>query len=264
MKKLPYSFIKEQVENVYGYKLISDTYVSGKEKLELICPYGHECKISWEGLKRGRGCKYCKGEKIRKAKVTPQEMIIRYFEENDYRFIRWLTDYRGHKTNCELICPNGHQYVTRFDVFKRGNRCKTCYLENNGGENCHFWKGGITNIHVYLRGKLSEWKNKTAQRANYKCDISGLPYEEIHHLYGFSNILEEVFKTTGIPVYESISDYSENELKCLVNTTLILHDKYGLGVCLTESIHSKFHSIYGKNNNTPEQYYEFKSSFLVK
>lgn len=48
--------------------------------------------------------------------------------------------------------------------------------------------------------------------------------------------------------------------KGLKEKCLKLHYKYGLGVCLTEELHKEFHNIYGKRNNTLEQYMEFKKN----
>lgn len=129
------------------------------------------------------------------------------------------------------------------------------------GENNSNWQGGVTDISEYLRHALKKWREDSFKKYNYKCDISNSNKNLIiHHLYNFSDIVNEVFKITNIEINNKISDYSENELETLKEKCLKLHYKYGLGVCLTEELHKEFHNIYGKRNNTLEQYMEFKKN----
>lgn len=102
-----------------GYELISNEYFNSSEKIELRCGNGHIFKASWDSIKSGRGCGKCKGNKISESKVTPEEDLIDYFDNNGYRFIKWLDNYSGQKTYCELTCPCGHSYITYFDSFKK-------------------------------------------------------------------------------------------------------------------------------------------------
>ena len=138
-----------------------------------------------------------------------------------------------------------------------GNDRKNIY----SGENNSNWNGGITNISEYLRHSIKDWKLDTLKFYNYKCDITHNRKNLIvHHLYNFNLILKELFEITNIEIKQTINDYTDEELNILKEKCLELHYKYGLGVVLSEDIHKKFHSIYGKVHNTKEQYYEFKNN----
>ena len=50
-------------------------------------------------------------------------------------------------------------------------------------------------------------------------------------------------------------------MKLIEEKCLELHYKYGLGVCVTSEVHDLFHDIFGKGNNTYEQWSNFKVIF---
>lgn len=127
------------------------------------------------------------------------------------------------------------------------------------------WKGGISTLVPFFRGQLFEWKIKSLEKYGFKCAFTNENNGdlEIHHLYkNFSDILEKTFDMVGLEIKDTIEDYSENEIKKLVKVFNELHFKYGLGVPLSKDIHKLFHIIYGLNNNTKEQFEEFKKRYF--
>ena len=97
---------------------------------------------------------------------------------------------------------------------------------------------------------------------NYKSIISGKRFNHIHHVNkNFSEILELTFKISNIEIKETIEEYTSEELEKLEKICLMLHYLFGPGVCLTEEEHKLFHSLYGKHDNTKEQFEEFKHRF---
>jgi len=94
---------------------------------------------------------------------------------------------------------------------------------------------------------------------NYKCVITDKNNHDldIHHIFSFSNIIKETLLLLNLPLYSEISYYNNFELKLLENKCLELHYKHGLGACLSKKLHIEFHSLYGKKNFTPENFYEF-------
>lgn len=69
-----YQFIKTQIEKE-GFTLVTKHYKNAKQKLDMICPNGHECSINWNNFSNGFRCKKCnesKGEKAIDAYLSKQ------------------------------------------------------------------------------------------------------------------------------------------------------------------------------------------------
>lgn len=183
-----------------------------------------------------------------------------YCKEKGYRI---LSLYLGSKEKIMIDFNCGHDpHWIIPNSLQKGHGCPFCKSENNSKENHHNWKGGITPLSVYLRQviKLSDWQKSSFAEYNGQCVITGIKNANmhLHHLYGFNRILLETVESLNLDFRESIKLYSDEELKLLEDKCIELHYKYGLGVPLIEEEHERFHSIYGKGDNTPEQFEEFK------
>jgi hypothetical protein len=69
-KKRKYEWIKNDIESVEGYELLSDTYGGAFNKLEIKCPKGHVFYMRYNNFQQGQRCPECnkscvtsKGEK---------------------------------------------------------------------------------------------------------------------------------------------------------------------------------------------------------
>jgi len=93
---------------------------------------------------------------------------------------------------------------------------------------------------------------------NYKCVITGKKFNAIHHLYSFNKILKETLEELVLPIHKEINDYTSKEMNLIKDIIIKKHNEYPLGVCLCKEIHNLYHKIYGKVDNTPEQFEEFK------
>jgi len=155
-------------------------------------------------------------------------------------------------------CDKGHEFPMSWNCFHNGNRCPTCANERRTGENSYLWKGGISPLHNHLRKKIEPWKRDSMINCGFKCMITGERFDIIHHLYGFTQILNETLEECNFPIYENVNQYNDDEIKQIEEKCLELHYKHGLGVCITKDLHNEFHNIYGYGNNNPEQFDEFK------
>lgn len=109
----------------------------------------------------------------------------------------------------------------------------------------------------YVRRNNIEWKKKSIKACNYKCYITGDRFQAIHHIYGLNLILNETLNELGILIKASMDDYTDIELRNILDTFRVNQDKYPLGICLREDTHKLFHNIYGYGNNTYKQWSEF-------
>lgn len=191
-----------------------------------------------------------------------RELTYNYCYKKGYKI---LSEYTGSKDKILIDFNCGHEpHWIIPNSLQKGHGCPFCKSDNNSKENHHNWKGGITPLSVYLRQviKLSDWQKSSFAKYNGQCIITGIKNTNIHlhHLYGFNKILLETVESLNLDFRDSIKLYSDEELKLLEDKCLELHYKYGLGVPLTEEMHEKFHKTYGKGNNTPEQFEEFKKT----
>lgn len=105
------------------------------------------------------------------------------------------------------------------------------------GENHYKWRHDLTKedretyYDRHYNPENHSWRKSVYERDSYTCQITGQKGDGdlvAHHLFGY----------TAYP-----------ELRYIIDN----------GVTLLESIHKLFHSIYGNNNNTKQQFEEFKS-----
>ena len=250
MRKLTYKEIKLFIEGPEGNgcKLLTtkEEYESNGmntcSKLEIKCKCGETFSKSFQNFKNGnqQQCKECGKKKMsetHKGKKNPMKNKHHTEETRN----KMSDAHKGKK----------HSEETRKKL-----------SEGNKGENNNNWKGGRTPINIYLRKYIKPWKIYSMEYSDYKSVISEKPFKHIHHVNkNFSEILELTFKIANIEIKETIEEYTSEELEKLEKICLMLHYLFGPGVCLTEEEHKLFHSLYGKHDNTKEQFEEFKHRF---
>ena len=126
----------------------------------------------------------------------------------------------------------------------------------------HFNKdgSGYEGLSKFLRGHLQSWKLKSMEICNYQCILTGSKNFEIHHMYGFSSILNETIEKYNIELKE-YCEYTLEELEDILEKFLKVHNKYPLGVCVRKDIHTLYHSVYSKCVNTENQWNQFVNEF---
>lgn len=123
--------------------------------------------------------------------------------------------------------------------------CYYCGLEQTSGENHYKWNGGKSNIRPTMFEALSKWKQDSMELCNYTCIFTQCKFDNIHHLYPFSNIINEVFELLDVEYHIEIGKYTSEQLSMIKDKCKELHEFYGLGVCLCKPIHKLYHKLYG-------------------
>lgn len=135
-RKLTYDYVKKEIESD-GYKLISKTFNSKKDKLKIICPKGHVYKTTWNNFKSGNSCKECFNEKFNKFKSENTHLkdnelnykfIKQYVESFEYKLLS--KEYISWDTKLKFKCDKNHIYYATWSHFKSGNRCPKCCISN--------------------------------------------------------------------------------------------------------------------------------------
>ena len=125
-------------------------------------------------------------------------------------------------------------------------------------------KSSYNDLSEYIRRNNNEWKVLSMANCKYKCVLTGERFDDIHHLYGLNLILNETLKELCIDIKDDINKYTDKELDDILNLFRINQSKYPLGVCLSKTVHTLFHNMYGYGNNTPNQWDEFVKDFKNK
>lgn len=256
------------------YELIECLYKSRDKhycSIECRCK-GHSLTMTGKLITSTKDvCSECGKEVIRKASNDNKEIFCDTNCYARWRSKHWVNENHPSwdggdvEIKCRVCGKISHRRKSQVNNY---NYCSPkCMGEDRknlySGEGNSNWHGGVTDISEYLRHSLKQWKEDSFKEYEYKCDITGNKKNLIiHHLYNFNLIIKELFEGRQDFIKTTINEYSEEELEHLIKKCNDLHYKYGLGVCLTENMHKEFHSIYGKINNTKEQYEEFKKNIL--
>ena len=134
------------------------------------------------------------------------------------------------------------------------------------------YKGGITQIENHLKNmmEVKQWFKNSKKEVDYTCQLTGKRGVKLHthHLKSFNTIVKEGHIFNNIQIKEIVSDYTEEELTLLEEYVKSWHMDTKNAIVLCEKVHKLFHRTkedggYGKRNNTPEQFEEFKERYLA-
>lgn len=240
-----------------GYEILESEYINTDNKLNYIC-LKHKNKgvqsITYSNFKKGQGCWHCGNEKIGDALRYEYEFVKDIFNKNNCTLIS--KEYVNCKLPLEFFC-NKHNHLIQTTTLDNFNvvGCIYCNKENKILANEYAKE---LQTYAYLRTTIRDWQQCSMMSSNYRCVITNEPFDDIHHLYSFRSILNEVLEELKLKWHQLVSGYSKDELVNIVNLLQLKHVEHGDGVCLKRNIHEAFHKNFGYQNNTPEQFEEFK------
>jgi hypothetical protein len=119
-KKHTYEHVKQYIESITGYKLLSSEYINAFSKLQLHCPKNHKFEMKFNNFQQGQRCSFCNG-----GKRLSYEQVKSYIESFDgYELLD--ESYKNNNLKLQIKCPEEHIFKMSYDCFKRGQRCPIC------------------------------------------------------------------------------------------------------------------------------------------
>lgn len=269
--KLTAGYVKDVLKNK-GFILLSKEYKNQEQLLEFICEKHQSIGVQTCTLGQiYRGVYVCKGCKDDYLADRDKDKNTQIFNEMTasglFPILNW--ENKRIKENGVIkipyICPTHHESVQYINIskFRLDRGCKYCGLEKNKGSDHYNWKGGVSNLNLYLRGLLRPLIDMKLMEYNYRCILTGKNATlEVHHLYSFSSIVSDALDKLKLPIKEDIGMYSETERNDIESLFMKYHEG-NWGIPITPKIHNEFHSKYGNINNTYEQFKEFALQYNI-
>ncbi len=120
------------------------------------------------------------------------------------------------------------------------------------------------NLVNYVRQRLVPWRDSIRQQCDYVCAITGKRSNvRVHHIRGFNLLFNETIEMLEFPIYEDISQYTQEQLDEFMDAFLDIQESYGQYICIREEVHKEFHKLYGYGNNTKEQWDDFIEKYYT-
>lgn len=178
-RKLTYEFVKSEFEKE-SYKLLTDVYTGCDQKLDYICPNGHEYSITYHSFGRGRRCYRC----FANIRLT-HEFVKSEFEKENYKLLS--KEYKNSRQKLDCVCPNGHTYSITWSDWKKGVRCVYCYYSFSAGQSSRLTYDFVKNEFKKRDYKLlsREYKNSN-QKLECVCP-SGHRWSTSYHTFRVSD-----------------------------------------------------------------------------
>lgn len=104
-----YDEVKTHIES-FSYILNSPEYKNKRTHLDLICPIGHNIKMSWDSFLTGNRCPDCNPQRSKDVVYVQKRLDIINPGQTVIQKIK-MTD--GRSSKFEVLCQNDHKYLYR-------------------------------------------------------------------------------------------------------------------------------------------------------
>ena len=226
----------EELKQFNPYIIPLEEYKNNYTKIKIMCKIHNEIfYTNPRHLIRGRkSCPKCKGENKKDRMTWTNEYFLQMLADKNIDVIP-LEEYAGSYTKILFLCSCGRKWKTTPNRVLKGCHCVACQHENMKGDKNPSWNPNISQedreigIRRFLLPNYKNFIKSCFVRDNWTCQITGTPSHGdvvVHHINGYN---WDVKNRTNI----------------------------NNGITLNENIHKEFHKIYGKGDNTKEQFIDF-------
>lgn len=228
----------------------AEDYQNNMQPLPYKCPK-HPKEVQYRtyaNLEYCDGCYKCAKERTGEKLMNNQEDIFDYFNSRGL-IVEEGEVYKGKDIHIACRCvhhPEHIQYKAYHPLMNTDEPCIYCRNEKS-----------LTELNRLLRSTIISWRKKSEENCNYKCILTGSDEYEVHHLYSFNSIIKDCLKELNI----DIGNYTAEDIIDIKKLCIIKHDEL-LGVCIRPDLHILFHQMFSKDNNTSEQFEEFKELYF--
>ena len=215
---------KPNIEVIEEYRKDNKYYLKCRCKID-----GYVWNTSKSHILNDSNCPKCS----KNVKLTLEEVKEKI--ENINPDIEILsTEYKNSSYPLKCKCKiDGNIFFLSYSDLKEGHGCRKCYERKYKGENHPRWNSNLTQ-EERERGRdypeYTQFIKNVLKRDNYTCQCCGKEGNghnlRVHHLNGYN--------------------WCKEERTELYN-----------GITLCKDCHKIFHKLYGKGNNTKEQFEEF-------
>ena len=121
-KRLTIEYVREFIEAVDSYKVLSDKYTNARDPLKIMCPNKHTYKASFSSFKSGRRCPKCFVDSRKNAYSD----VKNYIESFDgYKLLS--AEYKNAHSKLRIKCTKNHIFSTTYSNFlSLKRRCPSC------------------------------------------------------------------------------------------------------------------------------------------
>lgn len=113
------------VESVQGCKLLSNSYINNKTKLEIQCEQGHIYVKDLSHFQDDPKCTIC--SKRYRYKFEDIKKYVEIDSLSGYKVLSNKNEYKHVLSKIKFRCTEGHEYKSTFSSFKNaGTRCPIC------------------------------------------------------------------------------------------------------------------------------------------
>jgi len=213
--------------------LVESTYKNARTPLNYICSCGNKSKITLTNFKAGNRCKECQRNKAKERLSYTQIEVEEMLKSRDLTLVGSYYGFHNKlKYNCHVCGYIGEKSLN--SIINTKYPCRNCFIRNVSGENSVHWNNEITE-EDRINGRFTpedfEWKKNVKIRDDFTCQCCFERGVELHSHH--------------------ILNYADNkEVRYDIDN----------GVTVCKPCHIEFHVLYGKRNNTKEQFIEFKNS----
>jgi len=233
-------------------KFISSEYNKYNQMLPFICPdhinEGVQYKNYATLLASPYKCNYCAWEVRNELLRTDRNEILEYYESRGL-VVEDINEYENKEKPIKFRCLKHLEHVQHSSYSNLKNTqvpCEHCRVENS-----------LSTLNRNLRSSLGKWRKESIKLCDNKCVFTNNKIFDVHHLQPFNEIIKEAVNILNIKIKDKYTTEEYINIKRLV---VELHNKYPLGVCISNKIHNLFHSLYSKESSI-EDFYEFKRRY---